>query len=938
MRLVSLVLVGFGAFRDREVQLAPGLTVVCGPNEAGKSTWHAAAYAALCGMRRGRGQGRDDRAFEERHRPWDGGPWRVGAIVELAGGRRVELRHDLDGRTASRAIDLELGNDLTGEISFEGSPDGSRWLGLDRRAFGATACVRQADILAVTDEPALLAEHLQRAAATAGTDATAAAALARLDGYRREHVGRDRAGSSRPLRRAIEAVDEARARLDIARRGHDEYVTLAARADDLEARSSHLGAELAAHVAAQASRHARDLAHRLERATGILARMPDPASQPDLPSDEALARRAEAALRGWHIRPPVPTLAGESSEALRERLAELPDLDEGDEEPHQDVIGARDAWLAATRAQEEHTQSRPPAPEPMPCDASPEMLRELARGLETPIPVIDPLLSARRRAVQCLVNAIRRSTPGRVLAAAAVALALGAAAAAVAGQRPWAVTSLCLAVAAGLGVFVVGSRRRPDGMGALGGMDGDLDSVRSAAERRFAAAARADQLGLPSDAAALRVLADATAAAAATRAAAEEWERIDRERELAARTAAEELWQVLLERRAHWEGSLAATLTGYLEACRRRQKQAVLAGARPSLEGQLEARVRLEQAAAQSMAATAIAEEELRAAAARCLVDGGGEGPEELAQGLGLWLEQRGQRLAERQRDVSDWSELQGLLAGTTLAELRSRTEEAAAEASRRREMADPDLIDKALGVHPTPSPHAADGTGGDDAVLQSLPARIADLQTELAGVESRAAATRGQVEQLARQLPGVPEADEALRAAEAELNRTRDLDRVLGLTRHFLEGAQDDVHRDVAPMLAATLRRWLPQITGGRYVDGLVDPQTLEVQVCGPRRDWQRAALLSQGTREQVYLLLRMALVERLTRPGEVSPLLFDEVTVHSDRERTVSLLRLLQEVSATHQVLLFTQEDLVAEWARTSLRPPRDALIELEAPTAPA
>jgi hypothetical protein len=914
VRLVSLALAGFGAFRDRKVDLAPGLTVVFGPNEAGKSTWHAAAYAALCGMRRGRGQGRDDRAFEERHRPWEGGPWRVGAIVELADRRKVELSHDFEGKAASRAIDLELGRDLTGEILFEGSPDGSRWLGLDRRAFAATACVRQADILAITEEPYLLTEHLQRAAATAGTDATAAAALARLDAFRREHVGRDRAGSPRPLRRAIDAVEQARARLEIARRSHDEYVTLAARTDELEERSRSLRVELAAHMAAEAQRHADDLARRLTRATGILARMPD-AVRPDLPSDEALARRAEAALRAWHVRPPVPTLAGESSDHLRERLAGLPDLDEGDEEPHPRVADARDAWLAATHAQEQHIQSRPPAPEPMPSAASQDTLRELVRGLETPVPVFNPLLTAPRRAVRCMVDGARTWFPGRVLAAAGVGLIVAGGAAAVSGRPGWAVGAAFGAFLAVLGLGIVGSHRKSYAMEPLVDLDGDLHGVRSAAERRFAAAARAEQLGLPADPAALRSLADATAAAAATRVVADQWDRLDRERELAARTAAEELWQALLEREAKWEGSLAATLTGYLEACRRRQRQAVLAGTRPSLEGQLDARVRLEQAAAQSMAATAIAEEELRAAAARCLVDLGSDGPEELALGLARWLEERGRRLAERQRDVSDWSELQGLLAGATLDGLRRRSEEAAAEASRRQAMADAELVELAHG-------------------LDSLPARIADLGAELAGVENQAAASRGQVDQLATQLPGLPEAEEALRAAEAELHRIQELERVLGRTRQLLEAAQEDVHRDVAPMLAATLRRWMPRITGGRYVDGIVDPQTLEVQVCGPGRTWQRAALLSQGTREQVYLLLRMALVQHLTRAGEVSPLLFDEVTVHSDRERTLSLLRLLHEISATHQVLLFTQEDLVAEWARATLRPPRDTLIELEAP----
>ena len=42
----------FGPFHDATLELAPGMNVVYGPNEAGKSSWRAALYAGLCGTRR----------------------------------------------------------------------------------------------------------------------------------------------------------------------------------------------------------------------------------------------------------------------------------------------------------------------------------------------------------------------------------------------------------------------------------------------------------------------------------------------------------------------------------------------------------------------------------------------------------------------------------------------------------------------------------------------------------------------------------------------------------------------------------------------------------------------------------------------------------------------------------------------------------------------
>src|SRR5690606_3630260 len=122
----------FGPFTDRQLELAPGMTVVFGPNESGKSSWHAALYAGLCGIRRARGRPRkEDEQFEQRHRPWDAAEdWQVSATIVLSDGRRIELRQDLADLVDCRATDLTTGRDISDEIMFEGAPDGAAFLGL----------------------------------------------------------------------------------------------------------------------------------------------------------------------------------------------------------------------------------------------------------------------------------------------------------------------------------------------------------------------------------------------------------------------------------------------------------------------------------------------------------------------------------------------------------------------------------------------------------------------------------------------------------------------------------------------------------------------------------------------------------------------------------------------------------------------------------------
>jgi uncharacterized protein YhaN len=115
--------------------------------------------------------------------------------------------------------------------------------------------------------------------------------------------------------------------------------------------------------------------------------------------------------------------------------------------------------------------------------------------------------------------------------------------------------------------------------------------------------------------------------------------------------------------------------------------------------------------------------------------------------------------------------------------------------------------------------------------------------------------------------------------------------------------------------------------------LDARVDPESLDVSVQDATGAWRRAALLSHGTAEQVYLLLRAALVRHLARRGESCPLLLDDATVQFDHERKRAALETLHSLSRDRQIVVFTQEDAVLDWAQARLVPPRDAVIALTA-----
>ena len=396
MRIRKVTAHAFGPLSGQALEFADGMTVIAGDNESAKSSWHAAIYAALCGRRRARGAPRrEEQSFIDLHKPWDGGDWLVSGEVVLDDGRRIELRQDLAGKVDCQAKDLDVGTDVSAEVMNDGAPDGARWLGLDRSSFMATACVEQAQMLRVLDDADGLQSHLQRAADTAGADSTAASALSLIDEFERDRVGRDRLNSTKPLRRAMNAVQDGGRRLEAARRAHEEYLRLAAEADRLRGGAESAVTRVLAHEAAAARQEADELDRQVSRVKELRAALGDapPASAAD---DEALTRRAAEAVARWQARPPEPVLTAPTAAQLQAAIDALPRMPDGDTQVHGSVAEARTALERAEARLAQLETDRPSVPDApaVAASASDQELLDLAHALEAPVPGVDPALDA----------------------------------------------------------------------------------------------------------------------------------------------------------------------------------------------------------------------------------------------------------------------------------------------------------------------------------------------------------------------------------------------------------------------------------------------------------------------------------------------------------------------------------------------------------------
>jgi uncharacterized protein YhaN len=133
--------------------------------------------------------------------------------------------------------------------------------------------------------------------------------------------------------------------------------------------------------------------------------------------------------------------------------------------------------------------------------------------------------------------------------------------------------------------------------------------------------------------------------------------------------------------------------------------------------------------------------------------------------------------------------------------------------------------------------------------------------------------------------------------------------------------------------MLAAAIREWLPVLSDGAYVEAGVNPADLSIEVKERATGaWRQARLLSEGTREQIYLLLRIAMAQHLVTTAEAAPMLLDEVTAQADAVRKVAVLDMLRTLATGRQLILFTHDDDVLAWAERHLAGDAHRIIRLD------
>ena len=212
----------------------------------------------------------------------------------------------------------------------------------------------------------------------------------------------------------------------------------------------------------------------------------------------------------------------------------------------------------------------------------------------------------------------------------------------------------------------------------------------------------------------------------------------------------------------------------------------------------------------------------------------------------------------------------------------------------------------------------------GQDAAR--MDADEATCIVELATLEDQLRAAREHEEETRRLLEAIGSTDTAATAREGMEQAAAGVRANMGpwvrsrlAHRLLAEALQRFRDRAQGPMLKSASAHF-ERMTGGEFERLVSDDSGAHPTLLALRTDGSRIGVeaMSEGTRDQLYLALRLAALGLRRQSGVDLPVILDDVLMTSDDERAGLMLEALADFSTGSQVLIFTHHEHLLDIAR--------------------
>ncbi|NNN13512.1 MAG: AAA family ATPase [Acidimicrobiaceae bacterium] len=231
----------------------------------------------------------------------------------------------------------------------------------------------------------------------------------------------------------------------------------------------------------------------------------------------------------------------------------------------------------------------------------------------------------------------------------------------------------------------------------------------------------------------------------------------------------------------------------------------------------------------------------------------------------------------------------------------------------------------------------AAHGVSMDQLAREVESYSDVDIDGKIEQLNLQRDAYEGELKELALEIGGlralkksINDSDEAAFEAEraqiilSEVGNYTDEYVRLTLAKHLLEQQISDYRSQNQGPILLRASEIFARVTIGKYAGietDIDDKNRLVILAKASNGNSLGVGTLSTGTRDQLYLSLRLAALENYAVGTRNLPLLLDDLFVHFDDERTKAGLAVIEEMCSRLQVILFTHHGQVVNQARDTI-----------------
>ena len=202
MIIKDLQLTNFGKFNHKSMSLEPGLNIIYGENEAGKTTFHTFIRGMLFGIEKQRGKASSKDTYSK-YEPWDNPSNYQGMMRIESNGVDYRIERNFNRQNKSfKVINEDLGHELTqDEID-------KLFTGLDESCYYNTISISQLGSVTDKELENILKNYAANLGSTKSMEIDIKEAFTDLDAQKKKIATDNRIGEEYDVERCIYTVKE----------------------------------------------------------------------------------------------------------------------------------------------------------------------------------------------------------------------------------------------------------------------------------------------------------------------------------------------------------------------------------------------------------------------------------------------------------------------------------------------------------------------------------------------------------------------------------------------------------------------------------------------------------------------------------------------------------------------------------------------------------